>query len=132
MVFGRAIYFAGQLSATYPPIVTYTFDFDKNEFETILKKIDNEQKFTITFTDTTGLDLDSEYNYYFNILNTSTKDKYLLKFKSDKNVLLGERIKIDLIGLNNVQKNIVIYEPDEGAENVKRKFEDELLNKIIN
>lgn len=132
IVVGFAIYFAGQLSSTYDPIETYTLDFTKNEFEIALKKIDKNPAYTITFTDTTGLDLDSEYNYYFNLENVATSDNYLLKFKSDKNFILGERIKLDLIGLHNKSTDQITYEPDEGVEKVIVKFETELIEKIKN
>ena len=132
IVIGFAIYFAGQLSSTYPPIESYTLDFTKSEFEFVLKEIDKQDAYTIAFTDTTGLDLDSEYNYYFNVLNVVTSDNFLLKFKSNKNFIRGEKIKLYLIGLHNKSTNQIIYGPDEGAENVVEKFETELIRKIKN
>jgi|TARA_B110000114_G_scaffold182664_1_gene222397 hypothetical protein len=129
-IIGIGIYFAGQLSAKYPPIENYNFEYSKNQFEKKLNRIDTKNEYKITFTDTTGLDLDSEYSFYFNILVLKTKDKYLLKFKSDKSFFKDEQIELSLIGLTNEQTNKVIYENNEDASKVRLAFEKTILKEL--
>jgi hypothetical protein len=132
-VIGSGIWFIGQFTAVYPPIETYSLNYSTAEFETVLNKFSTDHDFSVTFTDTTALHLDkSKHNYYFKILDNQTSDKFSLKFKSDKSLFGGERIKLSLIGLHNEISNSVIYEPDEKSGEVKDKFEKTILVRIEN
>jgi|SRR5690554_221947 len=129
-ILGMGIYFANQISSTYPPIETYKLNYSKLQFEDKLKRLESRNEYKVTFTDTTGLDLDSEYNYYFNILDKQTSDKYLLKFKSDKTFFKDERVKLFLIGLTNENTDKVVYEIDTDSDKVKEMFENRILKAI--
>jgi len=129
-IIGIGIYFAGQLSVIYPPIKIYKLEYSKKQFENKLNKIASKNEYKITFTDTTGLDLDSEYSYYFNIFDLKTKDKYLLKFKSDKSFFKDEQIELSLIGLTNEQINRVVYKINEDASKIRLSFEKTILTEI--
>ncbi|OAD92287.1 hypothetical protein A7A78_08595 [Aequorivita soesokkakensis] len=129
-IIGMGIYFVGQISSTYPPIETYKLNYSKLQFENKLKSIELKDEYKVSFTDTTGVDPDSEYNYYFNILDKQTNDKYLLTFKADKTFFKDEQVKLSLIGLTNEMTNKVVYEIDSDSEKVKEMFENKLLLEI--
>ena len=129
-IIGMGIYFVGQISSTYPPIETYKLNYSKLQFENKLKSIELKDEYKVSFTDTTGVDRDSEYNYYFNILDKKTSDKYLLTFKTDKTFFKNERVKLSLVGLINEKTNKVVYEIDADSDSVKEMFEKKVLTEI--
>ena len=124
------IYFANQISSTYPPIETYKLNYSKLQFEDKLNSIESKDEYKVTFTDTTGIDPDNGYNYYFNILDKLTNDKYLLTFKAEKTFFKEEQVKLSLIGLTNEKTNKVVYEIDSNSEKIKEMFENKVLIEI--
>jgi ATP-dependent Zn protease len=68
-IIGFGIYFVGKMSSTYPPIETYNLNYSKSQFEKKLNEIKFKNDYELTFTDTTGIDKDTELNYYFNIID---------------------------------------------------------------
>ena len=94
------------MSSTYPPIETYNLNYSKSQFEKKLNEIKFKNDYELTFTDTTGIDKDTELNYYFNIIDKRTKDKFLMNFKTYKPFYKNGGIKLSLIGLTNEIENI--------------------------
>lgn len=129
-IIGIGIYFVGQISSTYPLIQTYNLDYSKLQFEDKLNRLDLKDEYKITFTDTTGIDIDSGHNYYFNISDKQTNDKYFLSFKAEKSFFKDDRIKLSLNGFIDEKTNKIIYSTDMDSDKVKEMFENGILVEI--
>ncbi len=135
IVLGGFIFFASRISTVYPPIKEYKFQTTASDLRlSIIKTLENQDKFEYKFTDTVG----NEQNGYAYYIDLRIKDRqidnnYTFKYY-DEERFLGKikTSKIDLIGAFDKIHNTGGYKlKDTDVPKLISIFDVEFIDKII-
>ena len=131
---GSMVYFASQVSATYPPLKEYPIDMTLNRFEYKIRLLSADKNLNILREPTTG-DGEVGYRYHRTVQLKIDSSEYRFGFDYELERNYGETkpfINLRLIGAYDLSKNIGgSRENDKGVSQCVDVFEKNILTKLI-
>jgi len=135
IVFGGLLYFATQISATYPPIKEYEFEIPVSDLRIAIKEALKERdKFEYEFTDTVG-NKENGYAYYISLRIKGLKmdNYYTIKYEEDEKGFWNKTIisKIKLISaFDKIHNTGGCKSEDTDVAKMTTIFESKFIDKI--
>lgn len=131
---GSMVYFASQVSATYPPLKEYPIDMTLNGFQYKIRLLSADKNLNILREDKTG-DGEVGYRYYRTVQLKIDSSEYRFDFNYELEKEYGETkpfINLRLIGAHDLSKNIGGSRAnDKGVSQCVDVFEKNILTKLI-
>ncbi len=125
------IYFATQVSATYPPLKEYRFTLGTKELGALIKKsFDDDPSITLKMTGTVGSSQNRTYSMDIGMRIDSTIYKYNINYEIE--TLSNSRVvKIALVGAFDITHHIGGYRiQDRGLDNLITLFENRFIERL--
>ena len=135
IVFGGLLYFATQISATYPPIKEFEFETPVSNLKiAIIEALKDRNKFEYEFTDTVG-SKENGYAYYIDLRIKGLKmdNYYTIRYEEDKKGFWNKTIisQIKLISAFDKIHNTGGCKPeDTDVAKMTAIFKSEFIDKI--
>lgn len=128
------IWFAGQVSAVYDPIKSYTYPLTRDDLkERIVQTTKINPNFTFELTDSTGTDI-NDLSYYAHILFKAENEEYEFQIKFNKKSSFWDSEIQSQIALtaafDKVRRTGGYQREDPEVERLVDIFERQIINKL--